>query len=398
MSFSDVANDLLKNLGGVTNNNLNSVLKLDAEYDEPVELYSHSDYYDLDSLVTMLQKDDQKFYSLSLNIESLNAKFNQFCALLEGLKNKNCQIDAFLLQETWLTDSQCSGEALNKYDIPGYHAISLGCKCGRKGGLMIYLRDCYTFCTRDLYKTSKVWEGLFIDVTQKYNTELPNKISIANIYRPPRDNNSNLSIDNFLAPFSEIFSILTRENSTLITGGDFNINLLQLNEREKYQEYFDLFVSNGSIPQITMPTRFAKKSATLIDHIFCRFSKFSSQSSSGIVATKISDHLPCFSAIKISNNIRQNSKFINIRKKGPKEVQRFCDEFRSGLSTTIFDNNLFADPNLNFAKLEDIINEAREKSFPLEKKKFNKYEHKISPWITYGILNSIKFRDKLYVK
>ena len=263
---------------------------------------------------------------------------------------------------------------------------------------MIYLRDCYTFCTRDLYKTSKVWEGLFIDVTQKYNTELPNKISIANIYRPPRDNNSNLSIDNFLAPFSEIFSILTRENSTLITGGDFNINLLQLNEREKYQEYFDLFVSNGSIPQITMPTRFAKKSATLIDHIFCRFSKFSSQSSSGIVATKISDHLPCFSAIKISNNIRQNSKFINIRKKGPKEVQRFCDEFRSGLSTTIFDNNLFADPNLNFAKLEDIINEAREKSFPLEKKKFNKYEHKISPWITYGILNSIKFRDKLYVK
>ena len=30
--------------------------------------------------------------------------------------------------------------------------------------------------------------------------------------------------------------------------------------------------------------------------------------------------------------------------------------------------------------------------------KFNKYEHKISPWITHGILNSIKFRDKLYVR
>ena len=51
MSFPGVANDLLKNLGGVTNNNLNSVLKLDSECDDPVELYSQSDYFDIDSLV-----------------------------------------------------------------------------------------------------------------------------------------------------------------------------------------------------------------------------------------------------------------------------------------------------------------------------------------------------------
>ena len=38
------------------------------------------------------------------------------------------------------------------------------------------------------------------------------------------------------------------------------------------------------------------------------------------------------------------------------------------------------------------------KYFPIEEKKFNKYEHKISPWITFGILKSMKFRDKLYVK
>ena len=76
---------------------------------------------------------------------------------------------------------------------------------------------------------------------------------------PTHGNNSNASIDNFLLPFSNILNTLTRENSTIITGGDFNINLLQINEREKIQEYFDLFVSNGSIPQITMPTRFSKK-------------------------------------------------------------------------------------------------------------------------------------------
>ena len=30
--------------------------------------------------------------------------------------------------------------------------------------------------------------------------------------------------------------------------------------------------------------------------------------------------------------------------------------------------------------------------------KFNKYKHKISKWITYGILKSIRFRDNLYKK
>ena len=149
--------------------------------------------------------------------------------------------------------------------------------------MIIYLKDIYNFLPRDLYSPSLHWEGLFIDITHKYNEELPNKITLANVYRPPRNNNSNVSIDRFLAPFSLIFNQLSRENSTLITGGDFNIDLLKINEREKIQEYFDLFVANGSIPQITMPTRFSKKNATLIDQIFCRNTKDSSHHISGII-------------------------------------------------------------------------------------------------------------------
>ena len=149
-------------------------------------------------------------------------------------------------------------------------------------------------------------------MTHENNIILPSKITLANIYRPPRDKNSNASVDRFLAPFSEIFNRLSRENSTLITGGDFNLNLLQLNERDKFQEFFDLFVANGSFPQIMMPTRFSKKNATLIEQIFCRFSKFSYYDSSGILLSKISDHLPCFSVIKIKNKLKYKSKYIKI--------------------------------------------------------------------------------------
>jgi len=79
------------------------------------------------------------------------------------------------------------------------------------------------------------------------------------VYRPPRDNYSNTSIDNFLKPFAEIIISLKRENCTLMIGGDFNINLLHLDAREKFQEYFDLFVTNDLFPEITLPTRFSKK-------------------------------------------------------------------------------------------------------------------------------------------
>ena len=49
-------------------------------------------------------------------------------------------------------------------------------------------------------------------------------------------------------------------------------------------------------------------------------------------------------------------------------------------------------------KMELIIKESREKCLPQTEVKFNKYKHKISPWITFAIINSIKKRDQLYVK
>ena len=36
--------------------------------------------------------------------------------------------------------------------------------------------------------------------------------------------------------------------------------------------------------------------------------------------------------------------------------------------------------------------------FPVIQVRFNKYKHKLSPWITFGILKSLENRDKLYKK
>ena len=45
-----------------------------------------------------------------------------------------------------------------------------------------------------------------------------------------------------------------------------------------------------------------------------------------------------------------------------------------------------------------MIETARKKHMMGKFVKFNKYKHKKSKWITYGILKSIRFSDKLYNK
>ena len=53
-------------------------------------------------------------------------------------------------------------------------------------------------------------------------------------------------------------------------------------------------------------------------------------------------------------------------------------------------------PNYNYNKMISIIDEAKKKHMPIKIVKFSK--HKKSEWITKGIIESVKFRDKLHNK
>ena len=49
-----------------------------------------------------------------------------------------------------------------------------------------------------------------------------------------------------------------------------------------------------------------------------------------------------------------------------------------------------------YESLQNIIKEGLNTCLPIKTCRFNKYKHKKCPWITSGILQSIKHRDKLY--
>ena len=128
---------------------------------------------------------------------------------------------AVCLQETWLT----SDADVTLFDIPGYKLIHQGSRCTRHGGLIIYLHEKYCYEVRNLYSSSDIWEGLFIDVT---GHNLRKRLTIGNIYRPPHDNNNNKNIETFINEMSPIIDKLKKENSYAAISGDFNINLFKL--------------------------------------------------------------------------------------------------------------------------------------------------------------------------
>ena len=59
---------------------------------------------------------------------------------------------------------------------------------------------------------------------------------------------------------------------------------------------------------------------------------------------------------------------------------------------------LLRDPNAGYNKIDDILHNNHQKYFPQKVIRFNKYRHKINPWIEKETISSIKMRDKLYVQ
>ena len=389
--------EVLKAFGGAKNNNLNTILNSVEESADEIQNFAHSPYFDLDSITNNIFPSNPTFKVLSINIQSIQAKFDAFSGFLQILSDKNIIFDAILIQESWLSEVHLARkENISVFNLPGYNMIPRGKSCCGHGGLITYVRDLYKFDVRtDLYKVSDVYEALFLDITHE---NLYKKITLGNIYRPSKSNNDYRNVSIFNAEFEPIVERLDKENSVLFFGGDYNANLLEINQKENYQELFDIFVSRGILPKITLPTRFSSRRATLLDNIFCKEPENSTVSASGIFVSRVSDHFPVFTCLEPFKSSKKKAKYITVQKKSKEATNKFVDFTEKRINETVFESELISDPNTNYDKLESILIEGNQRFFPTERKRFNKYKHKLNPWMTNGIMQSIKFRDELYRK
>ena len=208
-----------------TETDLNYVLSTFVDSEHEISNFCHSRYVDLSEVQSIFQNNPNEFLIFTLNIQSVNEKFNHLFPVIDNLTSQGLYFGAICLQETWTsTDSD-----LSLLQLPGYRLIHQGSKCTKHGGLMIYLNKSYSYKIRNLFTNSNIWEGLFIDIN---GGNLCRTFTIGNIYRPPHDNNNNANIKQFISELSPITDIIQRKNTYAAIVGDFNMNLLRISERE----------------------------------------------------------------------------------------------------------------------------------------------------------------------
>ena len=256
--------ELLMQFGGLQRNSLNYLLNSHNDKHDlnniELETIKHSSYYGDQKLSNELISNPNYFNILSLNCESLNAKFDQLQIKILHLLRNGCNFSVICLQETWLSnDSDTS-----LFAIEGFNIISQGKMCTTRGGLIIYIKDTLKYNRLNIYINSNICKGQFIEIYCHSK-----QILIGNLYRPPLDINENYM--QFINEFTPILDKLSKLKSEVSIAGDFNIDLLKIYDKPVFSESFDLIIALGFFPKITLPTRFSDRRGTLINNFLYKW-------------------------------------------------------------------------------------------------------------------------------
>ena len=219
---------------------------------------------------------------------------------------------------------------------------------------------------------------------------------MGNIYRQPRKLRKQTK--QFINEFTSLVQDLDNTNLKIVLAGDYNLNLLKINENEICCEFVDLLTSQSLFLHITLPTRLTNGGGTLIDNVFCKMNKSIKKNTAGILLNQLSDHLPCFTLLETDIAHNSKTKFPRIFKQNDDVIQQIQHEINSSELHKKLDTSQSANLNASYNVIMNVIETARGKYMKGTIFKFNKYKHNKSEWIAYGILKSIRFRDNLYKK
>ena len=306
-------NTVFQNENGIGNEDINI-------FDSPYEnCFLNCAYYSEDEFANCF-KDTKLTSLLSLNIQGLASKFNNFQEFLNELACHKFSFDIIGLQEIH--------SIINKdfFKLNGYHElINKNRVLSRGGGVGFFLSEAIKYKILDEVSIfhEMIFESIFIE------TELPDqtRIIIGNVYRSPspiENMTQSVQLDSFIDIMSNVVSKLSDYNSKVYILGDFNIDILQYKNHRKTQEFIDNMFASGFLQIINHPTRISShansSSATLIDHIWTN--SLNDFYSSGIITTHISDHYAPFHFLNNSKVVNR-PKFIKTRNFSNENINSF---------------------------------------------------------------------------
>ena len=394
----NVTDETLGPHGGFAKNNLNSIFHIEEEQfdneEEPQIRFKLSPYHDHDSIDAYFTLNKDGVNIMSLNAQSIFDKIDQLKLLIEEIKRKGFVIHIISIQEGWITEDR----PIPVIKIENYELIhELNKIGGHKGGIAVYVHNSLKGNKIDFFENSasKLWEGLSISVTGPL---ISKPLKIHTVYRPPREKSNIENHQTFMNEFEPYLQKIKSDTTSSLIVGDLNYNLIECSTNHTCQEYLDAMLSYELKPEITLPTKLNRNSCKLYDHIFSHLKSDNIKTTSCIYLADISDHLPVFISLKTDKPAQSRPTYRYIRDTSNENCKKFLAKIAELIAGTTFETSLSTDPNIAYKTLSDILTKCYDSSFPVKRIKVTKYNTKQSPWITQGLLNSIKTRDILYRK
>ena len=340
------------------------------------EIIDSCDYIDL-SDINRLSQSHQDLSVLQLNIRGLISKQDSLKQFLSEFK---LLPDILLLCETWL-----KRETENKINIPSYKCYHKH-KIDRLGGGVSILAN-HKLRTRehpDLIIPTKLFEYNVVEL--KTNN---NNILLVSGYRPPNSNPKN-----FMKEYKDVLTkIKELKHHEVIIGMDHNFDLLKSASNTSTNQFLELNIDKDLTPCITKPTRVTNKTATLIDNMLIS-NKLHYNYTPYVVTDDLSDHFLSLVVLHNINKCKKDKVKICKRKIDSKAndlIKTELDSVNWTYINTMSVNEAF--DSFHSTLLETIQTFCPKKEYCISHDKIIR-----DPWITKGLMNSIKRPKKLYLK
>ena len=208
-------------------------------------------------------------------------------------------------------------------------------------------------------------------------------------YRHPK-----LNFNDFANKIHISLSKVSADNLNCVLLGDANIDLKKINTCNKTRSYSNMLSSNSFHSLIDFPRRVTAKSQTIIDHVYSNLCRY--KIIPGIIKSSLTDHYPLLVILNHTKlNVEQTTFYTRSLKKF--NFENFDNDLKLSLDKQLSDSPKLDENNFDqvFSTFMEIIKiTIVHRHAPLRKltrrqKRLNK-----KPWITNGILISIKKKTK----
>ena len=336
-----------------------------------------SDYCSIDKINNILNVAGPKAISFfHCNVRSLPKNHTLLTDLIYSIQVKP---DILAISETKLNENN-----VVNVDITGYNFFHTDSSTNAGGAAIYVNRDIKAIARPDIKLPLDDVESCWIEIESGFNDN--KNIIVGCVYRHPKS-----KICEFIERLDALLKYLNQCKYQVVLLGDINIDFLRYITHQMTDKYLDMLYTNNFLPIITKPTRITDHTKTLIDHIYTNMAI--DQVKSGIAIFDISDHLPVFTVIKTSCNRIQDTLYY-------RDYRTFKQEdFLSELTQINWDENLRHLNNNIHQSTKNIINHIErvtQRHAPMKEVSQSKLKQLNKPWITNGILKSIKVKQRMY--